>query len=466
VRTVFEVLLWFLGVYFAIYVVVTFLMTIVAALVTRRRRHELLPSTARHIMRAELAPAISICVAAYNESAGVVDTVRSLLSLDYPRVEVIVANDGSTDTTLEVLRAEFGLELSDRAPLGELPHEPVRGVYAPSSPIPLVVIDKDNGGRADANNAALLYARGPLVLVMDADEVVANDTLALAVRPFLADPFRTVAVGATLGPANGCRIVRGRLIETDRPRQVLPLFQAVEYERAFRVARLAWSSAHAMPIVSGGFGLLRRDIVLAVGGYDVDSIGEDFDLTLRLHRYLKEHDVPYRFAHVPDALCWTLVPESRRVLRRQRRRWHRGLWQVLWKERGMFFRPRYGVIGLAALPWAFVYELVNPLIVVAATVAIVLGVILGIVGWQFLLTLCFVAWACTLVPTLAAFLMTESPGGTRTGWRNLGVVLAASATEIGYQWLTMAFRLDGLFSSRRRVAWGDMERSLPSGPPP
>jgi cellulose synthase/poly-beta-1,6-N-acetylglucosamine synthase-like glycosyltransferase len=463
VRTLYGVLIWFVAVYFGIYVAVTFLMTIVAGLVTRRRRHELLPSTARHIMRAELAPAISICVPAYNESAGVVDTVRSLLSLDYPQVEVVVANDGSTDTTLEVLRTEFGLEPSDRAPLGELPHEPVRGVYAPSSPIPLVVIDKENGGAADALNAALIYARGPLVLVMDADEVVANDTLALAVRPFLADPFRTVAVGATLGVANGCRIVRGRLIETGRPRWVLPLFQAVEYDRTFRVARLAWSTGHAMAFVSGGFGLLRRDLVIAVGGYDVDTIGEDFDLTLRLHRFLKEHDVPYRIAHVPDALCWTLVPESRRVLGRQRRRWHRGLWQVLSKERGMVFRPRYGVIGFAAVPWAFL-ELLSPLILVFATLTIVLGTGLGIIGWQLLLLIAFVTWACTVVPTLAAFLMTESPGGTRTGWRNLGAVLAASGIEIGYQWLTLAFRLDALLFSRRRVAWGDMERSLPSGP--
>ena len=197
------------------------------------------------------------------------------------------------------------------------------------------------------------------MLVVDADEVVSHDTLARAVRPLLADPFRTVAVGATLGLANGCRIVRGRIIETDRPRQILPLFQAVEYDRAFRVARIASSTARAMPIVSGGFGLLRRDVVIEAGGYDVDSIGEDFDLTLRLHRLLKDRDFPYRIAQVPDALCWTLAPDSRRLLRRQRRRWHKGLRQVLSKERGMLFRPRYGMVGLWAVPWAYLYELIS-----------------------------------------------------------------------------------------------------------
>jgi len=418
----------------------------------------LLPSTARDIMRTELTQMVSVCVPAYNESAVVVDTVRSLLSLDYPRVEVVVANDGSTDATLEVLRTEFGLEPSGRSPLGELPHQPVRGVYEPRAPIPLAVIDKENGGRSDALNAAIVYSRGPLVMVMDADEIVANDTLALAMRPFLADPFRTVAVGATLGLANGCRIVRGRLIETGRPRQILPLFQAVEYDRSFRVARLASSTLHAMPIVSGGFGLLRRDVVIAAGGYDPGTIGEDFDLTLRLHRLLKDSDSPYRIAQVPDALCWTLAPESRRVLRRQRRRWHRGLAQVLWKERGMLFRPRYGLVGCAAIPWACLYELFNPPMVLLATLTIVVGIVLGIIGWQALL----VAWAWTVIPTLAAFLMTESPGGTKTGWRNLGAVLAAMSTEIAYQWLTMVFRLESMLP-RRKTTWGDMERSVPSG---
>jgi len=453
-----------LAVYFFIYVVVTFLMVIVAGLVTRRRRHELLPSTVREIMRAELAPTISVCVPAYNEAAVVVDTIRSLLSLDYPRVEVVVANDGSTDTTLDLLRTEFGLEPSERSPHGELPHQPVRGVYEPRAPISLVVVDKENGGRADALNAAITYANGPLVLVMDADEVVSNDTLALAVRPFLSDPFRTVAVGATLGLANGCRIVRGRIIETGRPRQILPLFQAVEYDRSFRVARIASSTVHAMAIVSGGFGLLRRDVVIEAGGYDVKSIGEDFDLTLRMHRFLRDRDVPYRIGQVPDALCWTLVPETSRVLHRQRKRWHRGLRQVLSKERGMLFRPRYGIVGFAAVPWAFLYELFNPVIVVGATLTIILGIVVGIIGWQLLLLISFIAWACTVVPTLGAFLMTDSPGGTKTGWRNLGAVLGAMSIEMGYQWLTMVYRLETMLVPRRRIAWGDMERSVPPDP--
>jgi cellulose synthase/poly-beta-1,6-N-acetylglucosamine synthase-like glycosyltransferase len=462
-RTVFEAIVWALGVYFAVYLVGTLVMMIVAAVVARRRRHELLPSTLRHIMRAELAPTISVCIPAYNESAVVVDTVRSLLALDYPQVEVVLANDGSTDAMLDVLRAEFDLQPSARPRLGDLPHRPIRGLYEPRSPIPLLVVDKENGGRSDALNAAIVHARGPLVAVMDADEVLGNDALVHAIRPFLADPLRTVAAGASLGIANGCRIVRGRIVKRDRPRRILPLFQAVEYERAFRIARVASSAVRAMPIISGGFGVFRRDVLIAAGGYDSDTLGEDFDLTLRLHRFCRDRGLPYRIAHVPDVVCWTLVPDSGRVLRRQRRRWHRGLQQVLSKHRGMAFRQRYGFVGFGAVPWAAAYELITPLIVVLGTLITVLGLAAGYIGWQLLVLGAFATWACVVAPTLAALLMTQSPAGSSTGWGNLAAIVAAAFTDFAYQCLTLVYRLESMLMPRRSIGWGEMERSLPGG---
>src|SRR5262249_2353326 len=255
VRTVYLTIVAFLAVYFVVYLVGTVILTLLAAAVTRRRRHAILPSTLVDLKRLRLSPAISVCVPAYNESAVVVDTVRSLLALDYGRVGVVIANDGSSDSTMDLLRAEFGLALSERAPLAELPHKPVRGVYEPRAPIPLVVVDKENGGRSDALNAAIAYARGPLVTVLDADEVVETDAIVRVIKAFLVDPERTVAVGASLGVANGCTIERGRIVERDRPRQKLPLFQAVEYERAFQIARLGAGALGAMPLIAGGFGV-------------------------------------------------------------------------------------------------------------------------------------------------------------------------------------------------------------------
>ena len=456
-RDVLDVIAWVLAIYFAVYLACTLAMLAMAGLITRRRRHELLPSTLRRLMRAELAPLISICVAAYNESAVIVQTARSMLALDYPHVEVVIANDGSTDTTLAALRAEFDLQPSHRRPQAELPHLPVREAYEPRAPLPLLVLDKQNGGRSDSLNAAIAYSRGALVVVMDADELLAHDTLVQAIRPFLAEPERTVAAGASLGVANGCRAVRGRILERLRPRRLLALYQAVEYERSFRVSRVATSSLRALPIISGGFGIFRRDALLAVHGYTSDTIGEDFDITLRIRRHYADRGVPHRIPQIPNVLCWTTVPDSRRVLRRQRMRWHRGLHQVLSQHRGMLFRRRYGSVGWFAIPWAWTYELLNPFVVVLATVISVIWLVAGWMAWQALLIGLFITWAGVVAPTLGSLLMTDYPGESARGWRNLAAIVGTSFVEIPYQCLTLVYRLESVF--RHRVEWGEMERS-------
>ena len=452
-----------LAVYFTVYVVGTVVLTLLAAAVTRRRRRALLPSTLVGLRRMRLSPAVSVCVPAYNESSVIVDTVRSLLALDYARLEVVIANDGSTDPTLDVLRTEFGLLPSDRAALAELPHKAVRGVYEPRAPIPLVVVDKDNGGRSDALNAAVAYARGPLVAVVDADEVVASDTLVRVVETFLFDPERTVAVGAALGVANGCRIERGRIVERGRPRQALPLFQAIEYERAFQIARLGAGALGAMPLISGGFGVFRHDVLVAIGGYDDDTLGEDFDMTLRLHRLMREQGQPYTIGHCPTVVCWTIVPDTARVLARQRKRWHRGLQQVLLKHRGMMFRPKYRVVGLLGLPWAWAYELVSPVVIPLAMLTTLVGYLAGYISGQTFVLGLLLAWLIALAATLAALLMTESPGGSTRGWRDLGAVVGAVFAEIPYQCLTLVYRIQTLLRPRQKVVWGEMERSVGDG---
>jgi cellulose synthase/poly-beta-1,6-N-acetylglucosamine synthase-like glycosyltransferase len=460
----FLIVAWVLAIYYALYLACTLAMVAAAAVITRRHRRQVLPSTLRRLMRAELAPLISISVPAYNESGVIADTVRSLLALDYPRVEVVVANDGSTDATLEILREQFDLQPSDRRPLADLPHAPIRRAYESRAPIPLLVLDKENGGRSDSLNAALNYTRGALLVVMDADELVGHDTLVRAIRPFIADPERTVAAGASLGIANGCRAVRGRIIERLRPRTLLALFQAVEYERSFRISRVAASSLRALPIISGGFGIFRRDALLAVGGYTSDTIGEDFDTTLRIHRHYTDSEIPYNIQQIPNVVCWTMVPDSRRVLRRQRMRWHRGLGQVLSKHKGMLFRWRYGWLGWLAVPWAWGYELINPFVVVLSVIVTVIWIAAGWVAWQGILIGGFITWAAVVAPTLASLLMTDYPGETARGWRNLGVIVGATFIEVGYQVLTLTYRIASLF--RRRVEWGEMERSTAKVPPP
>jgi cellulose synthase/poly-beta-1,6-N-acetylglucosamine synthase-like glycosyltransferase len=323
-----------------------------------------------------------------------------------------------------------------------------------------VVLDKANGGRSDALNAAIAYARGPLVTVLDADEVVETDAIVRVVKAFLVDPERTVAVGAALGVANGCTIERGRIVERDRPRQKLPLFQAVEYERAFQVARLGAGAVGAMPLIAGGFGVFRRDVLVAIGGYHDDTIGEDFDLTLRLHRLMREQGRPYTIGHVPNVVCWTIVPDTARVLARQRRRWHRGLQQVLVKHHDMMFRPRYHAIGVVGLPWGWAYELFSPIIITVAMLTTLGGYLAGYISGQVFALSWLVAWLMALATTLAALLMTETPCGSTRGWRALGAVVLAVFVEVPYQCLTLVYRIQTLLRPRQKVVWGEMERSL------
>ena len=287
-----------------------------------------------------LEPAISLLVPAYNEEATIAASLRSMLQLAYPEFEIVVINDGSRDGTLKVLIEQFDLVLFPEAVNPRLPTQPVRGVWRSRSHPNLRVIDKENGGKADSLNAGINVARHPLFCGVDADSLLARDSLRRVVRPFLRDP-RMVASGGTVRVANGCEVQAGLLTRVGLPRNPWALFQVVEYLRAFLFGRLGWSEIGGMLIISGAFGLFRTDVVVDAGGYRPKTIGEDMELVVRLHRMLRERGVDYRIEFVPDPVCWTEVPEDRRTLANQRIRWQRGLseslaghWQLMFSRHG------------------------------------------------------------------------------------------------------------------------------------
>ena len=262
------------------------------------------------------------------------------------RASSSIVNDGSTDGTLATLERTFRLVPAPLAFVQPLSTAAIRGIYRSVSEPDLVVVDKENGGcKADATNAGINVASGTLVLVIDADTLLEADALTRAVLPFLEDPL-TVAVGGTVAIANGCRIEHGRIADVALPRSWLARFQIVEYMRSFLLFRLACASQNAVVIISGAFGLFRRDAVIAIGGFDRTAIGEDMDLTIRLQRHFRERREPFRIAFDPNPLCWTQAPEDWRSLQAQRCRWRRGLLQVLWRHRGMIGNPRFGIVGL------------------------------------------------------------------------------------------------------------------------
>jgi cellulose synthase/poly-beta-1,6-N-acetylglucosamine synthase-like glycosyltransferase len=256
-----------------------------------------------------LEPPISIIAPAYNEQAIIVTSIRSLLQLNYPEFELVVVNDGSKDETLEVLKREFKLVLFPEAYRDRLPSKPVRAIYRSRIYPNLRVIDKENGGKADSTNTGVNAARYPLFCVIDSDSILERDSLHNAVQPFLEDP-RTVACGGTIRIANGCRVSGGFLEQPGLPRNPLALFQVMEYLRAFLFGRLGWAPMNALLIISGAFGIFYKEKVVSVGGFRTDTIGEDMELVMRLHRVLTKKGVPYRIAFVPDPVCWTEAPED------------------------------------------------------------------------------------------------------------------------------------------------------------
>lgn len=435
------------------------LFSIVAYVRLRQHRRRWTARELGAVMRSPATPAISIVAPAFNEAATIVESVRSLLLLNYPEFEVIVVNDGSTDRTLEVAVSAFGLVEAPLAYAQAIPTRPVRGVWRSIVRRDLVVIDKVNGGKADAINAGINAARYPLVCVIDADSLLEEHALARAVLPFIEAP-ETVAAGGIVRIANGCGVDRGRVTEVRVPRSPLARFQVVEYLRAFLAGRVAQSWVNGLLIISGAFGLFRREMVVAAGGFCRDTVGEDMELVVRLHRACRERRRPYRIVFQPDPVCWTEAPEEAAALARQRNRWQRGTLQVLARHRGMIFNPKHGIVGLASMPYYLVFEGFGPLVEVAGYLVTLAAVPLGLLDWRFaeLLFLAAVAYG-TLISLTAVVLEELSFRRYLRVGDLLTLVLYGFLENFGYRQLTSWWRLQGIVDFLRgRQTWGTMPR--------
>ncbi|MGI5399456.1 glycosyltransferase family 2 protein [Streptomyces sp. CA-135486] len=409
-------------------------------------------------------PPVSLIMPAYNEAAGIAEAVRAMLLLRYPVFEVVVVDDGSTDGTLDTLREAFDLVEVERVVPDDVPARgTVESVHLPrGGPVPLVVARKKNGGKADALNVGVNVARYPLLCMVDADSILDSEALLAVAKPFCDDPMRVVATGGVIGIANDCTIVAGRVVEARMPRNLLGLVQAVEYLRAFLLGRSGWSKVGGLLVISGAFGLFRRDAVVAVGGMDPDCIGEDAELVVRLHRHLREQGRDYRIVFVSEPISWSEAPPTLKVLARQRRRWHRGLTEILLKHRRMIGNPRYGRIGLVALPFYVVFELLAPVVELAAVVLIPLGLLFGAVDLDFLWRFLLVAYGYALVVTLVSVAAEEYAFHRFVRWRDTaGAIVGATAENIGYRQLTAWWRLRGSWDALRQApqVWGSMARS-------
>ncbi len=455
---------WFVLVYFLVLNTSYLLLIVVAARDTTRAVRR--PHDVGHddVFANPLTPPISVVVPAFNEERCVVESVRAMLGLRYPQFEVVVVDDGSTDDTFESLRAEFSLvEVSgevdeDIETIGE-----VHSMHVPADGTSLVVVRKSNAGtRADAVNVGLNAARHPLVCCVDADSILERDALLRVAKPFVDDPERVIATGGAIRAINGSSVYRGQISTIRQPGSWLERIQIVEYLRAFLLGRTGWSKFGGLLIISGAFGLYRRDRLVEVGGFDPASLGEDADALVALHRRERDLGRDYRVVFLPDPVCWTEVPSTAAVLARQRSRWSHGLAQVLWKQRGMIGNPRYGRVGVVSLPYYLVFELLGPVIELVGIAAVVAGLALGVVNTEFALLFVLVAFLYGTFVSIAALLVEEVSYCKYARWSDLGAGFAAAVLEhVGFRQLHAWWRLKGLVNAVRghEPAWGEMTRT-------
>lgn len=467
-RTVVAVVLQVVAVPVLVYFLVintSYLLMVVLAVLDTVGHRRRAPFAGRdQLVGSRALPGISVVTAMHNEEAGIRSAVESFLSLHHPNHEVVVVDDGSTDRGFEVLRESFGLIPVSRRMPDDLPvrEHPV-SIHVPrDGRTRLTVVRTANSGRSDSINAGVNLAREELVVFVDSDSLLDPGALLTMCRPFVDDPVHTVAAGGVIRAANGCRVRDGRVVEVRMPRRVLADVQVVEYLRAFHLGRAGWSRLNALILISGAFGVFRRATLVEVGGLDPASIGEDFELVLRLHRHLRRARRPYRVTFLTEPVCWTEVPSSASVLRRQRSRWHRGLWETLWAYRGMLGNPRYGRVGLVAVPYYWLFELMAPLLELAGLVLVVLGLALGVLSVEYFALFMLVAYAYAILVTLAAVTVEELSYHLYPRWSDLGLALGAAVLEnAGYRQATALWRLEGWAASLagRRQVWGTMTRS-------
>jgi cellulose synthase/poly-beta-1,6-N-acetylglucosamine synthase-like glycosyltransferase len=456
-RSIAEKVSWFILAYFLILNVCNLLLNILALTSIKSRQEKRLEELPQ--LHSDLQLPVSILVPAFNESVTIASSVRSLLQLSYSNYEIIVINDGSQDDTMAVLQREFALTPLPPAYQVQIPTGQVHGIFQSTRHVQLRVIDKANGGKADALNAGINLARYSLFCGVDADSVLERDCLQHMIRPFLRDPT-VVATGGTVRVANGCKFKNGHLNEVALPRNFLALFQIVEYARAFFLSRLGWSALNGVLIISGAFGVFKKSIVVAVGGYRINTMGEDMELVVRIHRLLRVKRERYRIVFVPEPVCWTEAPEDFKTLRTQRIRWQRGLCESLSANWGLMLSRNPGIVGVIAFPFMVLFELMGALLEVAGFGFMAIFWAAGWVSWDMVYAFLFVSIGLGTLLSVSSLLLEEMIFHLHKT-RHLAVLaLFALLENFGYHQLNTYWRLIGLYrwANDKDGNWGLMKR--------
>jgi cellulose synthase/poly-beta-1,6-N-acetylglucosamine synthase-like glycosyltransferase len=420
----------------------------------------------RHLLYEKgMIPSVSIIAPAYNEEVSIVESINSLLNLDYPEYEVIVVNDGSKDQTLSKVIDYFDLKRRELDLNSHIETRIVKAVYKSKSYPNLTLIDKENGGKADALNVGINYSKNEYVCGIDADSILESDALLKLMSSMLDHDKITIALGGSIVPVNGSVVDRGHIEKFGLPKNMLARFQFIEYLRAFNISRLGFSKIHSLLIISGAFGLFEKRMLINAGGYltvsslKKDTVGEDMELVVRVTKRALESHLNYRVDFISQARCFTEVPESTKSLFKQRNRWQRGLVDILSYHRHMIFNPKYKQVGMIGLPYFLLFEMIGPLFEIQAYFAIILGFVFHLLNIEIVLLLLVVTLLLGVFLSLFSLFISESERANYTFKDILTLVVFAIIENFGWRQIISVYRVYGyMVSLKENQTWGQMNR--------
>ena len=403
---------------------------------------------------------VSIVVPAHNEEVTIVESVRSLLSLEYRLYEIIVVDDGSSDNTSEEVCKAFNMHKINRPIQKKIACQPEEVVYESHGwKVPITLIRKKNGGKADALNMGINASKYPYFICMDADSALQYDSLEKIVAPVLEDAS-VIAVGGAVRPSNGTEIENGRVSSYKMPNKLIPCMQVLEYDRSFLAARILFDKFNGSVIISGAFGLFKKSAVIDAGGYDPTTMGEDMELVVKLHAYCRENDIPYRIRYASNAICWTQAPERLRDLCKQRRRWHIGLFQSMTRHKKIMFNPKYGVVGFISYLYFLIYELFSPYIEVFGIATVIMAYFLDLLNVPFMILFFAIYVVYSSVMSLTAFFARVHTVDLKLSFTDVLKAIILCAVEVSFLRLILAWvRATALIGyKKKKSSWGRIER--------
>jgi len=414
------------------------------------------------LFKNRMLPSVSIIAPAFNEELTIIENVNSLLNLEYPDYELVVVNDGSSDSTLDKLITYFDLKRVDAVYDAKLKTKQILGIYLNASIPKLAVVDKTNGGKADSLNAGINYSRKEYFCGIDADSVLERDALLKLASLTIDQSKETPALGGNVYPINGCTVEKGYISEKHIPKNNLARFQNIEYIRAFMAGRLGWASINSLLIISGAFGLFRKERIIGIGGYltqsgkyEKDTVGEDMELVVRIRRLMRDLKLSFKICYAFNANCWTQVPEDRKSLRKQRYRWHRGLIEILVFHRKMIFNPRYGRTGMIGMPYFFLFEVIGPILEVEGYLMVIIAIWLGMINQQIALLLFISSILLGTLISISSLVITEKDI-VHFRMREIFILLVCAIVEnFGPRQVISLWRVGGYFKMfGKNNGWG------------